>query len=130
MARLLCSKNSVVGFCDAGDVIDVQADDHVFGDHEDLDVWIAAGNDAADYPAIFYIVDLPDLAVADAQKYLEFIEGTDETGSPTVLKFRKWGFDIGSAERRSAVDGRPTLQTAFKIKRNFADISSLFSLKP
>lgn len=129
MARLLCAKNSLTGRQDAGDVISVLPDDHVFGTHEDLSVWIAAGHDAASYPAIFYIVDLPDLSVADAQKYLEVSDTVDANGNPVLLKFRKWGFNILAAERRIGSDGRPVLQTAFKITRKFAGISSLFYLK-
>lgn len=128
MAILLCAAFAKAGRQDVGDVIQVYPDTQKFGTHEDLDAWVAAGNQATDFPKLFYLVSCPDLTVAAAKQYLDIVDGVDANGQPALIKFRKWGFNVIATERRIGTS-RSTLQTVFKITRKFADISSLFTQK-
>ncbi len=54
-----------------GDPSVVVENSHIFGERADKSRWIASGNDPRDFPGIHYVVDIPDMPLAIAERIMQ-----------------------------------------------------------
>jgi len=90
-----------------GDPCGVFPDSHIFGEREDKTVWIANGNDEADWSNTFYVLDVPTVTLEDGRRMmqqhkrpaipgdLEFL-AKDDADKFVILGRHRWNFDIDS----------------------------------
>ena len=117
MSELLIFDRAHNGF-EPGDIIAIQGDGVAWGREEDIDVWLSAGNNPADFPN-------PQLAVFEIPGYPvdeNLVEPwvTASASVPpiwTITKRKLWGVDMDSLDPAEAADidkpgGRHTSNTA------------------
>ena len=116
MAELLIFDRAHNGF-EPGDIIMIQGDGVPWGREEDIDVWVSAGNDPADFPN-------PQLAIFEIPGYPvdeNLLEpwATASVSIPpewTLTKRKLWGVNMGSLNAAEAANianpgGRHTSNT-------------------
>ncbi len=115
-----------------GDPISCKADDNTvttpsgawhWSKNEDINRWLAEGHDAADFPNMFYVLDVPGLDLKEAKRCLQAhkrpativdpeFEHQDEPDRMVRLGPRRWNFDIEnkfSAQEKADIRGNRRL---------------------
>jgi hypothetical protein len=99
---------------DAGDVVDVFPTSALVGKRVALDEWEAAGGSAANFPGLFYVVDVTNLSVSAAEDYLE-ASTTAGSNGPIVERRREWTVDLSGLNASLTPPSRRTLFTRSHI---------------
>jgi hypothetical protein len=64
-----------------GDLVVIREDGHTWGTLETKAAWVAAGHPAADWPGDFYLLKVPGLSVARAERFIEaWIDNNNDPG--------------------------------------------------
>ncbi len=109
----------------AGDPVIVVPDDHIWGRAESLEVWLAEGRDATEWPGGFAIVEMPGVA----PETLVDLIAEQCNGNGAMTRRRKKTIAYNALERRQPGSGRDTLRTLARISRAAADVAAAIADK-
>jgi hypothetical protein len=92
---LIAGKDSPSRAYRRGDIVAIVPDGHVWGRYESLQVWIAEGRPAAEYPGEFYILKVPGVSVERLTVYLADWSDTLDLGYRRLWRFLASELTVG-----------------------------------
>jgi len=84
MAKLvtLAKGTGAAGTKAEGDPVATYDDSRTLGRKEDIRVWVAQGNDPRDFPDQFYVIDVPGMPIASAERIIQQWRRPSVDGDP------------------------------------------------